>query len=471
MECYNCGARLTDSDFCNACGVDVRRYKKIVYASNLCYNDGLERAKVRDLSGAKYSLRLCLKLNKSHIDARNLLGLIYFETGEAVAGLSEWVISKSMKPEKNIASDYIDRIQSNPGRLESLTTTIKKYNKALELALMGSNDLSAIQLKKVLSMNPKYVEAHKLLGLLLMEKGEYEKARKEMDKVLIIDKGNLDALRYMDECETILYPSEDKGKRKIGSSNSIFAENAAKTYKDGNEVIIQPLNSKEPKGISLLIQVMIGIAIGTCITYFLIVPGKVESAKNEMQTEIASYGETIDKKNTEISELESRVAELEQNGLSLKESLENYEGSNGAIDANNYLITAAMAYIKGQEFTDIEEALNLIGSDYIDNSASYEYRELYEYLLAQIGDSVADTYYEAGLEEYGQMDYASAIRDLGKAYLYNPGSDDALYYLALSYYESGDVNNAEQRLNELIAAFPTSPLYDKAKQRLEEIGE
>ena len=62
MECYNCGARLAENDFCTACGADVAKYKKIMYASNRCYNEGLERATVRDLSGAAESLKKCLKL-------------------------------------------------------------------------------------------------------------------------------------------------------------------------------------------------------------------------------------------------------------------------------------------------------------------------------------------------------------------------------------------------------------------------
>lgn len=56
-------------------------------------------------------LRQCLKFNKDQVDARNLLGLVYFETGEVVAALSEWVISKNIRPKKNIADDYLDRIQ------------------------------------------------------------------------------------------------------------------------------------------------------------------------------------------------------------------------------------------------------------------------------------------------------------------------------------------------------------------------
>ncbi len=77
MECYNCGAPLTMSGFCQKCGADVKIYKKILQASNSFYNEGLERAGVRNLSGAIESLKKSLQLNKMNIDARNLLGLVY----------------------------------------------------------------------------------------------------------------------------------------------------------------------------------------------------------------------------------------------------------------------------------------------------------------------------------------------------------------------------------------------------------
>ena len=95
MKCYNCGAKLGRENICPECGVNVKIYKKIVMASNEYYNDALAKASVRDLSGAIESLKTSLKFNKLNIDARNLLGLIYFEMGEVVEALTEWVISKS----------------------------------------------------------------------------------------------------------------------------------------------------------------------------------------------------------------------------------------------------------------------------------------------------------------------------------------------------------------------------------------
>ena len=67
MKCFNCGCQLSEKDFCTGCGVDVALYKKIIYSSNHFYNEGLEKASVRDLSGAVTCLRQSLKLNKPEI--------------------------------------------------------------------------------------------------------------------------------------------------------------------------------------------------------------------------------------------------------------------------------------------------------------------------------------------------------------------------------------------------------------------
>ena len=115
MKCNKCGATLTDSSFCNNCGANVKIYKKLISTSNALYNRGLEKAQVRDLSGARDDLKNSLKVYKRNIPARNLLGLVYFEMGDVVAALSEWIVSKNYQPEDNVADKYIEAVQNNVG--------------------------------------------------------------------------------------------------------------------------------------------------------------------------------------------------------------------------------------------------------------------------------------------------------------------------------------------------------------------
>ena len=167
MNCPKCNSPVAmKRQKCEKCGQDLKIYKKILHLSNYYYNVGLEKAKVRDLTGAILVLKKSLELNKKNINARNLLGLVYFESGETVSALSEWVISKHFQPDDNDADAYMESVQKNATKLETLNQTIKKYNGALQSAKTGSEDLAIIQLKKVVSLNPHFIRALQLLALL-----------------------------------------------------------------------------------------------------------------------------------------------------------------------------------------------------------------------------------------------------------------------------------------------------------------
>ena len=84
MRCYKCGSVLSANDICPKCQTDVSIYKKTAMVSDIYYNKGLEKARVRDLSGAIETLKVSLMINKYNINARNLLGLIYCEMGEVL---------------------------------------------------------------------------------------------------------------------------------------------------------------------------------------------------------------------------------------------------------------------------------------------------------------------------------------------------------------------------------------------------
>ena len=116
MICYKCGQEVGNAKRCPNCGADLSVFLKVRHISNAYYNLGLEQAGVRNLSGAIVSLKNSLKFNKYNIDARNLLGLIYCETGEVVDALSEWVIppdtSKQNECDQNRQNDPNHKINS-----------------------------------------------------------------------------------------------------------------------------------------------------------------------------------------------------------------------------------------------------------------------------------------------------------------------------------------------------------------------
>ena len=301
MECLNCGAGLGREDHCPNCGVNVKAYKKIIMASNAYYNQALQKAEVRNLSGAIESLNAGLRLYKLNINARNLLGLLYFERGEVVEALTEWVISKNYRPKDNAASRYLDEIQSNRSRLESFNQTIKKYNQALLYCQQDSTDLAVIQLKKVLSMNPKLVRGHQLLALLYLQDRKFDLAKKSLQNAIRIDANNTITLRYLQEVD-------GQGKETASGKKKKADEQVA--YQSGNETIIQPRYLKESSAAGMIINIVVGIAIGAAITGFLIVPGVRRQMQNKAKDEVLEANNTISSKNQMISTLEAQIDEL-----------------------------------------------------------------------------------------------------------------------------------------------------------------
>lgn len=468
MRCYNCGGRLSEHDFCTGCGADVSLYKKIMMTSNRLYNDGLEKANVRDLTGAISSLRQSLRFNKNNIEARNLLGLVYFEMGEVVAALSEWVISKNLRPNKNIADTYIEMVQSNSGRLDSINQTIKKYNQALAYCKQDSLDLAVIQLKKVLSLNPKFIRAHQLLALLYMNREEWERAKRELDKCLLVDVGNTMTLHYYREVEKMLVP--DEGGKNVSKKKS---EEAIR-YQSDNEIIIQPMHVKEPRtnlGTSTIVNILIGIALGVLATFFLIRPAIMQSAQEKAQEESRKFGEQLDAKTAEILELNQQIADLTEEKDNLHGQLDSYIGDDGTLKVFDDLLDAARGYIENsQDVEAVSKDLEAIAENTDITTTSKSFQSLYQSLLTAIGPQISESYYETGYQSYSNGDYAAAIIDLEKAVFYDPANGDALYTLAHAYRKSENRDKAKETYEKVVLLFPGTEKARRSQEQIEELS-
>ena len=460
MICYNCGCRLSEKNFCTGCGADVTLYKKIMFASNRFYNEGLDKASVRDLSGAITSLRESLKLNKNNIEARNLLGLVYYERGEVVAALSEWVISKNIKEDKNIADDYINMIQNNPGRLDTFNQTVKKYNQALLYCQQDSLDLAVIQLKKVLSMNPRFLQARQLLSLLYINNQDWDKAKKELDKCIKIDANNTMTLRYIKEVEAMMPSEEERVKKK----------KEAIVYQSGNDTVIQPVGKKEIVGFQTLLNIIIGVAIGVGVAWYLVVPARVQHAQSQVNGQLKSVSEQLDAKTVQVDELTQQINDLTKEKDSLSSSLNEAQGVNVAVEANTDLIEAALMYMnKTADEQTIAEELELIDQDYLDSDATESFKTLYQTILEAVGPVVAKSDYNTGYEAFRTEEYDTAIENLEKAFKYDATNGEALYNLAQSYNRSGDTDKAVETYKKVIELFPNTEKARKSENYIKEL--
>ncbi len=443
-------------------------YKKLVSLSNVFYNEGLEKATVRDLTGAMESLHQSLKLDKNNINARNLLGLIYYETGEVVAALSEWVISKNLKPDDNIADEYMDMVRNSPSKLEDINQTIKKFNIALNYCHQDSLDLAVIQLKKVLSLNSGFIKAHLLLALLYLQAGNWDRAKVEAKKVLKLDTGNTLARRYLKEADSMLLPGESG---KLVSDIAATGNDDIIRYNSGNEMIIQPLKKSALTRTGSIWGIVLGIVLGIAASCFLILPQRIESITAGNKEKIAKISEESDSKSARIVELEQKIASMDKKMNELQSQVDSYEGVDSTSASMNSLMKAVDCYEKdSSDIEGIAEALGNVDLEVIGDSTSPEFMALYDTLMSKVGPQLAASYYNTGYDAYKAKKYDEAIANLSKAYQYDNTNVNTLYYLANSYYENKEYDKAKEKYDAVITEFPNTKTASAAETKLAEIN-
>ena len=432
MRCYKCNSILTAGDYCIKCGADVSVYKIVVKASNSYYNMGLQKAQVRDLSGAIIALKTSIDINKNNIKARNLLGLVLYEMGEVAGALAQWFISAELKPEKNVAVVYINKIKQNPNRLDTLNKAIKKYNFSLERVRQGGDDVALIQLKKALTMNPKLIRANLLLALLYMKKGDVERTAKVLKRVLRIDRNNTLALRYMDEITKSGIAAEgvQDGGYKL-TTKKIRMQSSG----DGST---QHNIYKEPSSGALnVLLILLGVIIGVAITWFLVVPSKLETSQADSNDTLKKYSEQLSAYSVQITGLENDISDLEDELSAARAEIDSYTGQGGEASQYENLIEAVNMYIAN----DYEGAASVLALVDVTQLPTDTAKNLYTTMLEN-SDGGARMLYQEGVTAYNQEKYTEALTKLIYSYNLDQSSVETPYYLAMTYIALKDADNA-----------------------------
>ena len=453
MECYNCGIVLGKERVCPNCGVDLRMYRKFVGISNYLYNTALAKAKERDLSGAISDLRLSLQYNKVNTNARNLLGLIYYEMGEGVAAVREWLISKGYQNEENRASEYLEKTKKDPAEKERINQLARKYNQVVAYCRQDSLDLAVIQLKKILNGNASFVRGWQLLALIYIKNGELEQARKALRKAEAIDAGSPLTARYHKEISLLVHQGVGKKARTA----------QAVAYQNGNDTIIQPKLRGDVGFWGMAANLLVGVAVGVAITWYLVVPGVRKQAVSDASVAVTEANNTISDKNQTIKSLEEQVDALSGDVESAQADMKNRDA---AVSASEALLTAYDAYINenielaGDTLEGIDEKL------LSDNG-----RKIIKTLREQVNQQYLTKAYEAGMQAYNSYNNEEAIAQLSKVVAMDESYEDgnALYNLAQAYRKVDDWQNAVDTYAKVVSLFPDSSLAYNASRYVTQI--
>jgi tetratricopeptide (TPR) repeat protein len=465
MICPYCGNTVTSSRRrCEECGFDLAPARKLVERSNIFYNRGLRMAQVRNLTAAVSVLEKSLEFDKHNSDARNLLGLIYYEMGDIVNALSAWLVSRHLDPEDNEADYFLERVQRDTTKLDDMNQAIKKYNLALEEARQHNFDLAVIQLKRSLTLNRKLVKAYQLLSLIYMETGENSKAFRLINMGLKVDMGNTVLLQYRQEL----------------TGSSIEGE-GDEDILDSADTKDKPIEAKfsykeEKPSILPFVNLIIGVVLGIICAQWLIVPTVKKNMKEEYESSKIDYSAELSAKSATISQLQKTITNLEKEIAKLNGKAGAYgDGINIDVDNESYekFFEAWEEYKKflaKKEYPDedlVTLAYKLWKID--ENEIAQEYAiNILKSMRAEIYPAASQKVYLKAKNLYEKGIYDDAIDWFRAASDMDPSYDSPLYYLGKTYQALERYEEAMDSYRKMLEVAPNSTLKEMVSERIKE---
>ena len=428
----------------------VRRNQQI---ANSYYNLGLEKAQIRDLSGAAECLKKSIRFYKYQTDARNLLGLIYYEMGEVADAIVQWVISLNLQPENNRCDYYLDEIQRKPGRLEAVSQNVKKFNQALVYAQTEAYDLAILQLASVVEENDHYVKAQLLLALLYLSQENYTRAGKALHKVLQIDRSNRKALWYMSIVK------ENTGRAEIERQRM---DNAFSHTKLEDDNIILPPTYKESTGGQMVLHILIGVVLGVAVFTTLVMPSIQEKLNSEHNQEMLKYSEQLSQSNIRIDELESRVTQAEGARENAEASLESVVSDSGGTISQYASLARILQAYRDDDFRSAARIYAGVDPSLITDPNLQPILEEVQADMAEDGYQVLD---QLGDEAVGSGDYAGAIVYYDASLRLNGDNPGVLYDKAAALKAQGQDEEAGALFGQIIDDYPDTDYATMSREQ------
>lgn len=454
MKCPYCGEALDNEVKCKACKKNISYFIKANKVSNSYYNIALKKAKVRDLSNAIIDLKKSIQFNKANYEARNLLGLIYYETGEIVAALTQWVLSKHYNPDNEVAETYLNDIQSSPTKIDNYNQSFKKFNLALQAAKQGNDDLALIHLKKVVNLNLHFIKAMHLMALIYIRQEQYAKANKILQRAKRIDVTNNTTLMYLEEVKNNISEEEErinKQKRKENLYNTLAPVD---------------MGMEAKSNWATFLNLAVGMLIGIAVVATLVVPSVKAKSVKAYNKKIIQDSDDQTSNKVQMTKLEDEIEKLEKDVDNKQKEIESYENKADNIKGYDNLLAASRLFINGDKEGAALKLAKVNSEDFGEGDASV----LYEYIKNEVYDDVIRKLAEEGRSKCNSGKLDEALVVLKQAYELTKDDETVLYFLGRTLQKKGENEEAKKMYEELIDKFPNSSRASTGKRRLREMG-
>ena len=459
MNCPNCREKNISRKKCRKCGINMPVFFRSLKISARFYNRALIKARSFEFYEAITLLENSIKFDKKNIQARNLLGLLYYEVGRVGDALKQWILSQKMSKKNNLASYYLKRSQEEAEFFQYHDDAVNLYNKAIFCIDDGDKEKALEYLHEATTINPKFIEAMNLISLIYISRKE--NALPYIQKVLSIDKTNKIALHY----EKFLRPTAKQESKKTVQN---------KQQEPPRSPVKHPHPYEPPKRriISFVhfLTFFIGAASVAAGFYLLIMPGMLEDAEISLETLRLDFSQTIELSNDNLSSKAGRIEELQEENETLRSSLNDLE-QRIEIYENAHILQNARDL---NQAGDVEAAATiLLNLDM--NRISPDMRQEASALRSATFASATMSFYNRGRDYFNAGNYNEARNNLEQSLQFSsPGQthrDDVIYFLGRIFEIFGQYEQALESFNRILSEHPNSNMENLTQAAISRVQE
>ena len=422
--------------------------------SNRFYNLAIDRAMERDLYGATLLLKKALSFNAKNTNARNLLGLIFYEEGAITEGIVQWLVSRDLfKSELNPANEYLKKVQDDPDT-EKCFKSVKIYNQAIDDLdpVYNRTDLAMLKLNKAIELNDHNVKAMFLLSILYLQIKDHIKAGSYLLRCQKIDNGNKFINEHMNYVLKNTKKSEVKEKKieKIYSFKKLESDDAILPRK----YIKLSENQK-------VIFILIGIIIGALSYALLISPHGSSTSSLASENQVIRYAELVNDQNKIIRDITIENNQLKNDYEDASVKLRAYEEQNKLFTSqyetlnsiitdfdNGYISRAARNYVELDKDAITDESLVT----------------LLNQARSRIEGIGAKRLCELGTESWNAGNKTAAISYYQLSLSINPDDPETMFLLARLYQNLERNKEANEIFDKIIAQHPQSNYARRSRE-------
>ncbi len=419
--------------------------------SNRLYNLALNRAMSRDLFNATLLLKKALIFNKKNANARNLLGLIFFEEGAVTEAIVEWLISRELvHTDFNVANEYLKSVQDDKN-LNDYFESIKLYNAAIDDISFDRNDLAMVKLYKAVELNDHNVKAMMLLSVLLLQINDHIKAGHYLLRCQKIDNGNKFINDHMDYVLKNTKTSEVKEKR---------IKNVYSLKKLDTDDAILPRKYIKLSENQKVIFILIGIIIGA-LFYGLVLSPRGGSSSYASDSEVIRYANLVNDQNKIIRDITIENNELKTSYEDASVKLRAYEEQNRLFTSQYESLNSIITDFDGGYISRAARTFVELDKDSITDEALILLLNQARSRIEGIG---AKRLTELGTESWNAGNKSSAISYYQLSLDINPDDPETMFLLARLYQSLDRNSEANPLFDKIIAQHPESNYARRSRE-------